>query len=103
MYIALDPIDLCVDDTADAGPFLIAFEKEPERLSLVTISQFIKAINQSNREGISYAPALRLVDAIGEAVEYEHKVKFLENKRAREEVCENQIKIHKYWSISDYN
>jgi DNA-directed RNA polymerase len=102
-------VNLSSKDAVDAGPFLLQFERHPERLALLTISQFLKhlggggAVSSSSGNGRAeqsadvislmggggagnegLALALRLVSGIGEAVEQEQKIMLLKDKRVRQ-------------------
>ena len=60
----------------DYGPFLKLFEKDPEKLSVITVSQFIKSFSASP----DYVPAFSLVSGIGEAIEQEFRIMQLDHK-----------------------
>jgi hypothetical protein len=84
-------MDFCLVDDAHAyGPFFLLFRNDPEVLSAITVTQALKTFSCT----VEHAPALRLVRAIGAAVEVEFNNKFRNNKKYREKVCSHTTDVN---------
>ncbi|KAI3642318.1 hypothetical protein MP228_011873 [Amoeboaphelidium protococcarum] len=72
-------------------PFLMLFEKEPEKVALATISQFIKAFS-NGRDSIK---AANLVLDIGQSAEQEHRMMLLSDKKLRQKMVNDYVTVQK--------
>ena len=84
--------EVTTSDKLDISPFLSLFEKCPEKLSIVTISQVLRAFS----EGTYQVKSLRIVMDIGEGVEQEYKMMLLKNKKIREKLSKDYFKHQEY-------